>query len=171
MGVLLAIVTFAIVFCLLILFSRFKLITDYFILNCRKKENKYSFLVNTIATLLILFILFLLFHNKPAIFVAGGLVISWADAAGEIIGRKIPSKRYKLFSEKSVAGSIAVFLFSCISFLFSGFYFAFSPSFDWIWKILLGGLFCSCLEAFSWKWLDNLFLPPIACLIMLWIQL
>lgn len=168
LGIILAVCIFALVFLSLVIFSKGKLLTNYFLLNFRKGENDFTFVINTILTLVILLISLIVFHNNLVIFVSGALIISWADTAGEVFGKLIPSKEFKIFNKKSISGTIGVFLISIISFILTLLIFKIPYHQSMIWKIILGAFICAIIEAISWKWFDNLSLPIIGNLIMLW---
>ena len=169
LGILLAISLFFVIFLTLILFSKGKIITEYFMLNFRDGEKEYTFIINTSFTLIVLLTSMIIFNKNPIIFTAGALVISWADTFGEVSGKLYPIKKYHVFNQKSLAGSLSVFLFSIIAFLTALFFYQHSFTIDMIWKILIGSILCTLFEAISWKWFDNLILPLIGNLTMLWI--
>ncbi|MFW9922229.1 MAG: hypothetical protein ACFFDW_02960 [Candidatus Thorarchaeota archaeon] len=171
LGILFTIALFLVIFCILIIFSKGKIITEYFMLNCRKGEKNFTFLINTSITLIILLVSLFQLKEFPVAFTAGALVISWGDAFGEIIGKNYPIKKFKIFNEKSIAGSLAVYIFSVFAFIFSMIFYNYPITIFSIWKIILGGFICAIIEVFSWRWIDNILLPPVGNLIMLWIIL
>jgi dolichol kinase len=171
-GIILAIAIFLIIFIILILTSKFKILQDYLILNeCREKEKNYEFLINTTTTLIILFILLIVFNNYPAVFTAGTLIVSWADTSGEVIGRKLPILKYKIFNKKTLSGSLAVFVTSFISFVVVVQLYNLSNHNFWLLIISIGSLICTIIEAFSWRWFDNVLLSIVGSVILLWIYL
>ncbi|MHA1211569.1 MAG: hypothetical protein ACTSSH_03820 [Candidatus Heimdallarchaeota archaeon] len=171
-GILLSVSIFVIIFAILVLSSKFELLQEYFILkNCRENERDFTFVFNTSSTLITLFILYFAFSNQPSIFMAGALIISWADTAGEVVGKNVPFVKYKIFNQKTLSGSLAVFLMSLISFVVSVQFMNIPLVSSWFWKILIGSLICTVAEASSWKWLDNIFLPILGSLTMLWVYL
>ncbi|MBD3192069.1 MAG: hypothetical protein GF308_15590 [Candidatus Heimdallarchaeota archaeon] len=165
-GILLALGAFLVVFLLLSFFSRSKLFTLLRQLNCRKEEDNHSVLINVLLTLIILSTIFFVFYNYPASFAVACLSIAWGDAAGEFIGKFFPFGKYRIFNQKSFSGSVAVFLFNCLAFLIAPLYCGYSIECSWAWKIMVGALICTLSEAFSWKWLDNLYIPIVASLLM-----
>ncbi|MHA1124451.1 MAG: hypothetical protein ACTSO7_01675 [Candidatus Heimdallarchaeota archaeon] len=169
LGILLAICLFVLIFLILLIFSGFKIMKQFFMLNCRNGENKFTFLINTTVTLLVLFSLVIIFHDYPVCFTAGALTISLADTAGEVFGRKLPIVKYKIFNEKSLFGSISVMIFSILSLIISALIYGYTMDINWLWKLIIGGIVCSLIEAISWKWTDNLFLPITSCLFMFWL--
>ncbi len=170
LGVIVAIAFFLFIFLILIFFSKFEIIKEYFILkDCRDDEKDFTFLLNTSATLITLLVLLIIFRDNLPVFVAGTLIISWADTSGEVFGKKFPLVEYKIFNQKTVSGTFAVFVFSLLSFVVTALIYKIPFSMSNIWIILLGGILCAFAEAVSWKWLDNIFLPVIGSLIMFWI--
>jgi len=173
LGVLLAIAFFLLNFIVLILCSQTRLLKEYFILrNCRKNEKNYSFLFNTIATLLVLLVIYLVSNflfNDVLLFSAAALIISWADTAGEVIGRSIPSIDFQIFGKKSLAGSFGVLLASVASFFVISSLMGLSVNELLILKIITSSIVCSIVEILSWGWIDNLLLPVIGIILMLWI--
>lgn len=169
LGILMAICLFILIFLILIIFSRFKILKQFFMLNCRNGENRFTFLINTTITLLVLFSLVIIFHDFPVCFTAGALTISLADTAGEVFGRKLPIIKYKVFNEKSIFGSISVMIFSILSLIISALVYGYTLDINWLWKLIIGGIACSVIEAVSWKWTDNLFLPITSSLFMFWL--
>ncbi len=170
-GIIFTICLFLILLVLFIVFSKGKLLTEYFMFNFRENENDYTFIINTITTLLVLFGLLLVFYNYPAAFVAGTLIISWGDTFGEVIGKTLPFVKYRIFCEKSISGTLGVFVFSLVSFLTSIIIFKIPLSNGWLWISILGSFTCTVIESISWKWFDNIALPPIGGVFMLWIIL
>ena len=170
-GIFLTIGLFLILFTIFVVFSKGKLLTEYFMFNFRENEKDHTFLINTITTLLVLFGLLLIFYNYPAAFVAGTLIISWGDTFGEVIGKTLPIVKYRVFCEKSISGSLGVFVFSFFSFLTSIIIFDIPLSNGWFWISILGSLTCAVIESISWKWFDNIVLPPVGSVFMLWIIL
>lgn len=168
-GIVFTIGLFLILVVMFTVFSKGKLLTEYCMFSFRENEKDYTFLINTITTLLVLFGLLLVFYNYPAVFVTGTLIISWGDTSGEVIGKTLPIVKYRIFSEKSVSGSLGVFVFSLISFLTSIIIFKIPLSNGWFWISLLGSLTCAAIESISWKWFDNIVLPLIGSVFMLWI--
>lgn len=170
LGIILAIAFFLFIFLILVFFSKFSILKEYFILkDYRENERDFTFLLNTSATLITLLILLIIFRNNLPVFTAGALIISWADTSGEVIGRRFPYGKYKIFNHKTVTGTIAVFIFSLLSFFITFLRYNMEITMVYIWIILLGGVICTIVEAVSWKWLDNLFLPIVGSLIMFWI--
>lgn len=169
-GVILAIAFFLFIFLILIFFSKFEIIKEYFILkDCRDNEKDFTFILNTSVTLITLLVLLIIFRDNLPVFVAGALIISWADTSGEVFGKKFPLGKYQIFNQKTASGTFAVFIFSLLSFVVTALIYKIPFSISSIWIILFGGILCAIAEAVSWKWLDNIFLPVIGSIIMFWI--
>ncbi len=170
LGVILAIAFFLFIFLILIFFSKFMILKEYFILkDCRDNERDFTFLLNTTATLITLLVLLIIFRDNLPAFVAGTLIISWADTSGEVFGKKFPLGKFKIFNQKTASGTIAVFIFSLLSFVVTALIYEIPFTTPSIWIILFGGILCTFAEVMSWKWLDNIFLPVIGSLVMFWI--
>ena len=170
LGVILAIGFFLFIFLILIFFSKFEILKEYFILkDCRDNEKDFTFLLNTSATLITLFVLLIIFRDNLPVFVAGTLIISWADTSGEVFGKRFPIGKFKIFNQKTASGTFAVFIFSLLSFVVTSLIYKIPFSMSSIWIILFGGILCAFAEAVSWKWLDNILLPVTGSLIMFWI--
>jgi dolichol kinase len=116
-------------------------------------------------------IVFLLFFQRPEIFVASILAVSWGDAAGEVLGRPFGGKIIKLkYRDKSFEGSIGVLIFTTLSVITS--LLIFSP--DTIILSVLPQIFiialCSTTAEFlSIGWTDNFFIPMITAVTMWWL--
>jgi len=173
LGVLIAVGFFLVSFIILVLFSRVQLLKEYIILrNCRDNEGNYSFLLNTIATLLTLFAIYLVSYflfNEVLIFTLGALIISWADTAGEVLGRTIPTLHFKIFSRKSLIGSVGVLLASVLSFVVIILIMGIPIDNSLLTKIFASGVICMLIEILCWKWFDNILLPITGSILMLWI--
>ncbi|HUT82188.1 MAG TPA: hypothetical protein VMZ29_13380 [Candidatus Bathyarchaeia archaeon] len=174
-GVILSALFFGMVFLILVFASKFQILNEYFVLKeCRENERNFTFLFNTVSTLLSLLILFIVFNGFPGVFMAGALIISWADTSGEVVGKNLPFIKYKIFNKKTISGTIAVFLSSIISFLVTikfceFFYDNVNFTTPWFWKIIIGSILCALMESLSWKWFDNILLPFCGGITILWL--
>jgi len=96
--------------------------------------------------------------GAPAIGAAGVFCLAFGDGIGGWIGRMYGRHRYKVpwAKEKSVEGSLGVFLTSLIFIYIASMMFppVFSPV-----KIIIGALVATILEGFSPAHSDNLFVP------------
>ncbi|MBN1328546.1 MAG: hypothetical protein JXA54_03640 [Candidatus Heimdallarchaeota archaeon] len=174
-GVILSTVFFGIVFLIIVFTSKLQILNEYFILKeCRENERNFTFLLNTVSTLLSLLTLYIIFNDFPGVFMAGALIISWADTSGEVIGKNLPFIKYKIFNKKTISGTFAVFFMSVISFLITikfceFFYDNLIFTTPWFWKIIIGSALCTLVESFSWKWFDNILLPFCGGVTVFWL--
>jgi phytol kinase len=107
-------------------------------------------------------LVFTLSRGEPLLFVIPVALLTFADAAGALVGTRWGRHRFAtLEGEKSVEGSLAVGI--------TGFLCSAGPLLlahhDWRASIVIGaaiGLFSLILEAISWHGLDNIFLPLAA---------
>lgn len=108
-------------------------------------------------------LVFALADGRPEFFVVPVAILTYADAAGALIGQRWGRTRYEAVeSTKSVEGSAAVLLVTwlCVT----GGLMAFTDL-PWTHRWLAGlglGLFAMLVEAVSWRGLDNLLLPVAA---------
>jgi dolichol kinase len=117
-------------------------------------------------------LVFLIFFQRPEIFVASILAVSWGDAAGEVFGRPFGGRFIKRkYREKSFEGSLGVLLFTTLSVIAS--LLVFSPDtviLAVLPQILLIGLCATTAEVLSIGWTDNFFIPMITAVTM-WLLL
>lgn len=66
----------------------------------------------------------LFFASKPHVIAAGILPMAYGDGAAWMVGGRCGRKRYTLFAEKSIEGTLAMFLASFLSFTLSLLYFS-----------------------------------------------
>jgi len=107
-------------------------------------------------------VLALVFASKPYVVAAGILPMAYGDAAASIVGERYGRRRYRLFANKSLEGSAAMFLVSFFSFtiglvLFSALY-SFSV-FEKIFPTLAATIVATLVEGFSPLGFDNLIVP------------
>ncbi len=174
-AVILSAIFFGCIFLIFVFSSKFHILNEYFVLKeCRDNESNFTFLFNTISTLLSMLLLYVVFNDYPGVFMAGALIISWADTAGEVIGKNLPFVKYKIFNKKTISGTIAVFLTSLVSFFITikfceFFYDDINFTTSWLWKITIGSILCTLVESLSWKWFDNILLPFCGGITILWL--
>jgi len=115
---------------------------------------------------------FLVFFQRPEIFVASILAVSWGDAAGEVFGRPFGGRFVKRkYRAKSFEGSIGVWLFTTLSVMTS--LVVFSPDTVILMvlpQILIIGLLATTAEVLSIGWTDNFFIPMVTAISM-WLLL
>lgn len=108
-------------------------------------------------------LVFALAGGEPRFFCVPVAILTFADAAGALIGQRWGRTRYEAVeSTKSVEGSAAVLLvtWACVTGGLAAF-----TDLPWphLWLAGLGlGLFAMLVEAVSWRGLDNLLLPIAA---------
>jgi phytol kinase len=100
-----------------------------------------------------------LFFYTPLALTSMGL-LGWGDGLAPVFGKRFGKHKYSIFTEKSVAGSIAFFV--CGFFAAVLFQILFFHSAD-LTTILACAVFTTIIEAVSPKNLDNIFIP-ITCL-------
>jgi phytol kinase len=107
-------------------------------------------------------LVFTLARGEPLLFVIPVALLTFADAAGALVGKRWGRRKFAtLEGQKSVEGSLAVGI--------TGFVCSAGPlllaQHDWRAALVIGaaiGLFSLMLEAISWHGLDNIFLPLAA---------
>jgi dolichol kinase len=149
-----------------------ELISELLVAGSREGESKMSTFAAGFMGMISYAIVFLLFFPLPEIFVAAILAVGWGDAAGEVIGRpfggKILSRKYR---NKTIEGSLAVWLVTCVSVVMS--LLAYSPSTVILAVlpqiVIIGGL-VMLTELLSIGWTDNFFIPMVTAFSM-WLLL
>ena len=104
----------------------------------------------------------LFFASNPYVIAAGILPMAYGDSAASLIGEKCGKRRYKLVAEKSLEGSIAMFLASFLSLTISLIFFSSLYSFSVFEKIfpaLSVATVATLVESLSPTGLDNLTVP------------
>jgi dolichol kinase len=96
--------------------------------------------------------------------------LAGGDGFADLIGRRFGKRRFHIFAEKSLLGTLSMFIFSLLATL--GLLFVFWLALDPIWTsvnvtalivpIVLVSLVCTIIEVFSPKNLDNLLIPLFA---------
>lgn len=107
--------------------------------------------------------------EKPWIFVAAVLAVSWGDGAGELIGRPFGSRKYSVAeTTRSLEGSLAVFVFTLAALVISAFLFRNGQINLLLFPIIVTSAVVTFLEAVSPYWTDNIFIPlSVAGLLLL----
>ena len=134
----------------------------------REETNPWELFFNSIFTTVTLLVLlwFLKDQNLLFIFTAAYLTMSLGDGLGEMIGRPFGRIKYKIFSEKSLEGSLAVFVGTAIAVTVSLAVNSMIMLPGVWWKILVVAVVGAVVEAFSYKFLDNATLPGITALML-----
>jgi phytol kinase len=104
----------------------------------------------------------LLFASKTYVMAAGILPMAYGDALASVIGEKYGERKYRIFSDKSLEGSIAMFIASffsmIISFVLFSIVFGFSL-FDKVSSVFVVAMVVTFVENFSPRGVDNLTVP------------
>jgi phytol kinase len=133
-------------------------------LTTRTNESKLIMIINIASTsfggLLFFVVLGLLGWAHPFVILCGIWALANGDGMGEVIGKPFGRHKYKIFSQKSVEGSIGVFFGSFISFLIASVW-VYTLSLQIFIIILILSIITVIIEAISWAFIDNLVIPPI----------
>lgn len=103
-----------------------------------------------------------LYGLRPYIVAAGIFPMAYGDSAAALIGARYGKTKYSLFKEKSLQGSVGMFLGSLLSLLAGMLYFSRFYGFtitDQIIPILAVSTVTTVLEAVSPRGLDNILVP------------
>jgi phytol kinase len=105
------------------------------------------------------------FFKSPYVIAAGILSMAYGDSIGSLIGQRYGKRKYKLFAQKTIEGSMAVFLGSITSVICGLSFYALFHPFTLSEIILLStgvALVATIVEGISPSGLDNLTVP-ISC--------
>lgn len=135
-----------------------KMMTRVYEGNLRKDEKSLFFTISTVLSIVTLWIIMFVFHDMKYIIMAAYLAVVLGDGAGEIIGKPLGKIKYKIFVEKSLEGSIAVFVGIALSIAIA------LVSYDLmtitnIWKIFVIAIIGTIAEALTYVGLDNATVP------------
>ncbi len=149
-----------------------ELVWDLLLAGSREGESRSTTFLAGFMGMASFGIVFLAFYWEPAIFVAAILSVAWGDGAGEAIGRPYGGKFFKSkYHNKSVEGSIAVFLFTAFAVVVSLLVYSQETCIICVIpQILLVALFATIAEILSVGWTDN-FLIPMVTAISMWLLL
>ncbi|MHA2503257.1 MAG: diacylglycerol/polyprenol kinase family protein [Candidatus Kariarchaeaceae archaeon] len=132
----------------------------------RDGESQILVTVNGFSTFFGVVILVAVFFDIKWIFLASVYSVALGDGLGEFIGKPYGRHKYKIFSNKSIEGSLGVLLGSILGGLFSLLIFnVFTPQYFGL--IILASFVVTIVEAFSVLFLDNL-LMPVTYAFVLW---
>ena len=123
--------------------------------------------MNSTITSITVLIVYVLFLDKPYVFTAAFLSVSLGDGLGEMIGRPYGKIKYRIFEERSLEGSIAVFLGTAAS-IFVALAVNKMIAVDIWWKIIVIALIGTIVEACNYRFMDNVTLP-VSIAIMLYL--
>jgi phytol kinase len=139
----------------------------------RENENHFSTFLSPFVVIAGFGILLVLSGNRPEIFAAGVLVLGWGDGAGEIIGRLFGRTKYTIYgSVKSLEGSLGVMVFSVMAIWIS--YLMYNPHLllnTFLLSAFGIALVISIVEGFSRGWVDNILLPLLTGLLLIFLGL
>lgn len=108
-------------------------------------------------------LVFALAAGNPAAFCAPVAILTYADAAGALVGQRWGKRKYRAVeSMKSIEGSTAVFVVTCVSVLVVVGLWSNARWPEWILTSVIIGAFAALVEAVSWRGLDNLLVPIVA---------
>lgn len=130
----------------------------------REEEDGYGTVYYAVS-LLILTILTLGIFNNPDVGFIAVLTMALGDGFAALIGKNVNSKKYYINgNQKSIAGSITMFLISAI--LIGG-YLLMAGTGLWILKTILIATIVTIVEAISIKGTDNITVPISVYLMMI----
>jgi dolichol kinase len=147
-----------------------ELIWDLLLAGSRDEDTRAKTFMAGFMGMISFSTVFLLFFSRPEIFVTAILAVAWGDAAGEIVGRPYGGRIFKRkYRNKSVEGSIAVFIFTLLSILVS--LLSYSPYTCILCimpQILIVTILATTAEVLSIGWTDNFFIPMVTAIAMWW---
>ncbi|MEM3626917.1 MAG: phosphatidate cytidylyltransferase [Candidatus Bathyarchaeia archaeon] len=112
-------------------------------------------------------LLALFFASKPEVIAAGILPMAYGDAAASLIGERFGKRKYKVIANKSLEGSVAMFIAGFSSFTLCLIFFSLLYSFQIFNKIFVAigvATVTTVVEAFSPMGFDNLTVPAAGAL-------
>ena len=115
-------------------------------------------------------VLALVFASKPHVLAAGILPMAYGDAAASVVGERFGRRRHKFLADKSLEGSLAMFLASLLSlsvgmvFLYALHFLSVSGTF---FAVLGAATVVTLVECFSPLGFDNLTVPISSALTFL----
>lgn len=112
----------------------------------------------------------LFFASKPYVIAAGILPMAYGDSLASIVGERYGRRRYRLFADKSLEGSGAIFLGSFLSLTLSLVFFSVLYQFSVYEKIfpaLAAAAVAALVESISPMGFDNLTVPASSALTFL----
>jgi phytol kinase len=113
-------------------------------------------------------ILALAFASRPYVMAAGVLPMAYGDSFASVVGEKHGRRRYKVVADKSVEGSLAMFLASSLSLFGSWVFYSalYSLPFQrFVLPALAAIVAAVAAEGFSPLGLDNLTVPLLSALV------
>ncbi|MCY3410861.1 MAG: hypothetical protein INQ03_04400 [Candidatus Heimdallarchaeota archaeon] len=163
-NVFISLLVFLVILFIISIIPGFEFMNRLVAISTREGEPEKKLLVNVLSSMFIILTILFIFIDSPHIFVPAILSLAWGDGLGEIIGRPYGRHKYKVFNNKSVEGSIGVFigilLGGIVGFLIGGIDFQF-----W-WVLLLVSTVGMLVEAVAMSFVDNLVLPTSVALLI-----
>ena len=107
-------------------------------------------------------LLALLFAPMSHVIASGVLPMAYGDSAAALVGQRMGRRKYRLVTEKSLEGSLAMFTASLLSLVISGLYFSSLYSFsvgEKLLSFLAVSVVVTVVEALSPRGLDNIGVP------------
>jgi len=111
-----------------------------------------------------------LFSTKPYIIASGIFPMAYGDAAASLVGQRFGKTKYRVFAQKSLEGSIAMFAVSFGVFAMSLFFFSalYPVSLSLSVMAALGVAFAAAIaEALTPRGFDNITVPLLSALVFL----
>lgn len=112
-------------------------------------------------------LLAIFFASKPYVMAAGILPMAYGDTAASMIGERYGRRKYKFIADKSVEGSLAMFLASFLSFTIGLIFFSALYPFSVFENILPALAVAALVEGVSPMGFDNLTVPAFGALTFL----
>ena len=81
----------------------------------REGDSNMQMVLNSTITSIAVLLVYVLNLDRPYVFTAAFLSVSLGDGLGEMIGRPYGKIKYRIFEERSLEGSIAVFFGTAVS--------------------------------------------------------
>lgn len=126
----------------------------------RDGERTLELFINTILTgATIIGLFFILEENYLHIFTAAVLTVSIGDGMGEMIGRPYGKIKFKIFKERSLEGTFAVFVGTLIAIIVAYGYNSMLTVPGFWWKSIIVSIIGALAEVFNYRFIDNLTLP------------
>ena len=126
--------------------------------NLREEEQSKFFTISLILSILTLWLLIFVLHEHPHIFTAAYFSLAIGDGLGEVIGKPFGKIHYKIFTEKTIEGSIAVFAGIGFSIALS-FAIYNTISITYVWIIFVAAVLGTLVEALNYIGIDNSAIP------------
>jgi len=124
-------------------------------MGTREGESQFLLFINGISTSVGAILLIIIFFDHKWVFLAAIYSVAIGDGLGEFIGRPFGRHKYKLVNEKSIEGTIAVFLGSFVSGILAVVIF-YQFNLTIFLVILLASVIVTLIEAVSILFIDNI---------------